>query len=101
MVTPFLRVLHISDLHFSSGGPPQPNDGRNRSQEEPHEVLLRELARLKLKAPSAEYWPKAVIVSGDLVHRGDRQAFPLAVSFLQSVANEFDLPGTRIFVVPG
>lgn len=109
-----LRLLHISDLHFTADPIPAADvddkaavsdlDSLIRVPDR-SEQLLRDLRRGF--ADEAD-WPDAIIVSGDLVDRGgtDRGAdghgeFDVAVSFLERLARLFGLGPDRVLVVPG
>ena len=109
-----LRLLHVSDLHFTAHPIPAADvDDKmamsdldslirvpDRSQQ-----LLRDLRRA---FPERDDWPDAIVVSGDLVDRGGtdrgdngRGEFDVAVEFLEQLARLFELGNDRVLVVPG
>lgn len=109
-----LRLLHISDLHFTPRPIPATDvddkvsisdlDALIRVQDR-SEQLLRDLRRA---FRAEEEWPDAIVVSGDLVDRGGtdygddgHSEFDVAVRFLERLAALFSLSNERIFVVPG
>ncbi|MFL5313239.1 MAG: metallophosphoesterase family protein [Myxococcales bacterium] len=109
-----LRLLHISDLHFSSGA-----DRRATVDDKAHKpglsvfvaenetrAFFNQLKRLFGRQPE-DLWPKAVIVTGDLVNRGGtdiqdgRSEFHAAREFLVDLAAWLKIDRKRIIVVPG
>ena len=105
---PCLRILHISDLHFT------PSIRREEVWGErivPKEMLAEDIVqkfiqdfKRFLEQFSEDLWPKIVIVSGDLVETGSHipGEFERAKNFLSDLAIALKLPDKkRIFVVPG
>ena len=103
-----LRILHISDLHFTSLPRKEEAYGRKTI---PHDVLTEDVAKKFirnfkddfLKHYSEDQQPKIVIVSGDLVEQGghDIGEFDRAREFLSELAFTLGIEKKRIFVVPG
>jgi 3',5'-cyclic AMP phosphodiesterase CpdA len=109
-----LRLLHISDLHFTPFPIPATDvddklavadlDALIRVQDRADQ-LLRDLRRTFRERAQ---WPHGIIVSGDLVDKGGtaraddgRSEFDVAVRFLERLADLFSLSNDRVFVVPG
>lgn len=97
-----LVLLHISDLHFCD--PAAKGHYWNTEATElavaPHNrrgllgSLLYDLRHEKIK-------PDLVIVSGDLLDRGNPSGVPLAITFLRKLAEALALPKSRIIITPG
>ena len=106
-----LRILHISDLHFSANGAPPAPAAIKASipgavgflQESTERRFLRDLNTHLLKDQPEDRWPKAVIVTGDVVEQGGaaKGEFENAATFLLELANQLRIPPERICVVPG
>lgn len=111
-----LRILHISDLHFAGGKPHQQTvdmkvPGLSTTGpfmlDNLEAIFLEGMAELLQGFGPEDNWPKAIIVSGDLVNRGgtDREGygeFQRATDFLRRLATTLKLGGTdHIYVVPG
>ncbi len=109
-VAPF-TILHISDLHFTAKGRPE----RVNQKAGPKEAVGGDegttfLDRFKSKVlsnTSRDFWPNAVIVSGDLVDRGGTDVgegsseFGQAVTFLKDLAKVLGINDELVLVVPG
>lgn len=105
---PCLRILHISDLHFTPSIRREEVWGK---QIVPKEMLAEDIVqkflqdfKRFLEQFSEDLWPKIVIVSGDLVETGGHEPgeFERAKNFLSELAIALKLPDKkRIFVVPG
>jgi 3',5'-cyclic AMP phosphodiesterase CpdA len=103
-----LRILHISDLHFTSlprkeevyGGRTIPRDVLT---EDVSKKFIRNFKDDFLKHYSEDQRPKIVIISGDLVEQGghDTGEFDRARDFLSELAFTLGIEKKRIFVVPG
>lgn len=106
--SPCLRILHISDLHFTPSKLLEDVWGK---QIVPKEMLAEDIVqkflqdfKRFLEQFSEDLWPKIVIVSGDLVETGGHNPveFEIAKNFLSELAIALKLPDKkRIFVVPG
>ncbi|MFO1076154.1 MAG: metallophosphoesterase [Planctomycetota bacterium] len=109
-----LRILHLTDLHFSSGGVPEVIDDKlgNRIIRERagDDLAKRFLANLKvhLGKSAEDDWPKVVVVTGDLVNKGGKDAnangvgeFDRAAQFLTQVQQTLRIEPDRVLVVPG
>jgi 3',5'-cyclic AMP phosphodiesterase CpdA len=112
-----LRIIHISDLHFTSSSAPSahleekvkvPGLSKNL-KDSPEEVFLKDLESMfqKKKEPE-DKWPKAVIVTGDIVDKGGTDKgtdghgeFDKAVKFLNDLAIVLKISKDRILVLPG
>jgi 3',5'-cyclic AMP phosphodiesterase CpdA len=68
------RLLHVSDLHFGSGGAPEVERGL--------EALIERVS------------PELIVASGDLTHRGKPEQHTVAATFLRSL-------GPPVLAVPG
>lgn len=109
-----LRLLHISDLHFTANPIPA-SDVDDKAAVSDLDALIRvpdrseQLLRdLRRAFPAEEDWPDAIVVSGDLVDRGGtdhdadgRGEFDVAVEFLERLAGLFGLGNDRVLIVPG
>ena len=89
---PCLRILHISDLHFTPSIRREEVWGK---QIVPKEMLAEDIVqkflqdfKRFLEQFSEDLWPKIVIVSGDLVETGghDPGEFERAKNFLSELA---------------
>jgi 3',5'-cyclic AMP phosphodiesterase CpdA len=106
----FLRILHISDLHFT-GAPFEPRiDSRRassamkKSAGEAPDVAFRKMLVDYLKKYPEDQWPAAIVVSGDLVDKGgtDGDEFGNARRFLADLAADLGIRNRkRVFIVPG
>ena len=81
-----LRVLHLSDLHFSSA------DQATTFYSQLHVDLRNELGVEKLDA---------LIASGDIVNRADHVEYDAARVFLEQVMKGFSLTSKQLVLVPG
>lgn len=84
-----LRILHLSDLHFTS-----------------HTDVTALLGSLSadlgdspggLNAPKIDF----LVISGDLTESGLEPEYERAVEFVAGIMSEYDLPPRRCIVVPG
>jgi len=105
-----LRILHISDLHISGkGAPTAPMDMKSFEQasqflqERTDQKFLNGLRTRVLHDVPEDHWPKAVIVSGDVVDRGgtDPKELENAKEFLLALASLLQISPKRIMIVPG
>jgi 3',5'-cyclic AMP phosphodiesterase CpdA len=112
-----LRILHISDLHFTSASAPsvQLNEkvkinGLSKNlKDSPEKAFLKDLEnRFQQENEPEDKWPKAVIVTGDIVDKGGTDKgqnghgeFDKAVKFLNDLAVVLKISKDRIFVLPG
>ncbi len=77
-----LGILHLSDLHFKAGDQP--------------EAVLGPL-REDLSGKEIHY----VVISGDLVDKGDVDAFALAAEFTRRLQEQINVPWTHFILCPG
>jgi 3',5'-cyclic AMP phosphodiesterase CpdA len=99
---PRLVLLHVSDLHFCDpeAGGHYWNTEATELAVAPHNrrgllgSLLYDLRHEKLA-------PDLVIVSGDLLDRGNRKGVEPALAFLRGLAEGLGLPKERVIIVPG
>jgi hypothetical protein len=100
-----LRILQISDLHLTEAGlQTEPTRGLK-----PLAVELREnigktfLAHIKTKyGTNKELRPQLVLVSGDLVERGDNEKeFDAALQFLFELSEILEIHPKKFLIVPG
>lgn len=109
---PPLRVLLLSDLHFTSKGAPpiaSPDAKLKVANIKEFAGDLTEaefftyFRQLLANLGTEDHWPKAVIVAGDIVDKGGTDAgeFDRAVEFLRRLARDLRITEERIFVVPG
>ena len=102
-VTPAKRILlQLTDLHFG----PAKAKGHYWNSESTELQLPRHdrrglLGSLILDLKGQELRPDLVLVTGDLLDRGARAGVKLARRFLADLAEELELPPTRIVIVPG
>lgn len=99
----YLRILILSDLHFS--GLPNVNvDDKSKTSKvaEKTAINLNQefIQSLRKICQFEESYPDVVIVAGDLVNTGSKNEFAQAVEFIDTVVKEFKV-GKHIYVVPG
>jgi 3',5'-cyclic AMP phosphodiesterase CpdA len=111
-----LRILLLSDLHIGPGGSVQTDvddkldnlEIRARVESNRKNDLVAAIKRACGKPE--EDWPKAIIVTGDIVNRGGtplgpekkpNDEFVHAREFLQTVTADLKVERSRLFVVPG
>lgn len=90
-------ILHVSDLHFGQdhGFPLQrPLSGGGIEERPLHEVIASRIGDLRAHIG-------IVVVSGDLVTRGDANGYPHASSFLEQLLNSLGLEKKHCVIVPG
>jgi 3',5'-cyclic AMP phosphodiesterase CpdA len=120
---PALRLLHISDLHLARTNNAQEDpvqagrvdlkaglsaDELTALAERETEAFIGGLMQL-LRRYAEQDWPKAIIVSGDLVNRGGAQdgdndqfgEFANVCRFLERLRSELRINPDRVLVVPG
>jgi 3',5'-cyclic AMP phosphodiesterase CpdA len=111
-----LRILHLSDLHIGHDGKVQSwiddkyGHPQIREALEPH-VKSDLVEAVKQACGGAEsLWPKAIIISGDLVNfgggripsvDGENDEFRHARRFIDDLAHRLKVEPHRVFVVPG
>jgi 3',5'-cyclic AMP phosphodiesterase CpdA len=111
-----LRILHISDLHFSSKGSPHGYIGNKAGLESPTgpigdnptSIFIATLKSL-MQLYKQRSWPGVVIVNGDLVNTGGldinrrtrETEFSKAIQFLKDIAETLRIDKKKIFIVPG
>lgn len=102
----FLRVLIMSDLHFS-GKDIKYVDNKFGAGGIPTFIAEtqkdRFFDRLKKVCKEPNDYPKAVIVAGDLVDKGgaNKDEFSQAVNFLNQLSKTLNIDSKRIYIVPG
>jgi 3',5'-cyclic AMP phosphodiesterase CpdA len=107
--TGFVRLLHITDLHARSKSYPTDVDhkvqlkGRAVGQERDAAFRSMLRAELRRRKEKEENWPRAILVTGDVVNMGgvDNGEFARACNFLKAVADDLKIDHKRVFVVPG
>ena len=91
------EVLHISDLHFgemhgfTAGARPA---GMGKAQRSLAEMIADQL-------DSEDCQPSVVVVSGDLVSRGNAEGFSLAAEFLEDLEDRLSIDRSSFVIVPG
>lgn len=85
-----LRVLHLSDLHFSADTSVQRRLG----------PLVRDLKHVDEFFP-AIHEVDYVVICGDFTQKGDPAGFPKAVEFLSALHKELGFSAERVILVPG
>lgn len=81
-----LKILHLSDLHFV-----------DQDKMEHHYFFLKLDLELNFKIKKIDY----LVISGDVCDRPVEQMYKVAVSFVQILIKEFDIPIDHIILVPG
>lgn len=85
-----VRVLHLSDLHFSKR--------RAWDQDPVLGALARDVARLAGEGHRADF----VAITGDIADRGSPDEYALATRFLrEQLLPACGVPGERVLLVPG
>lgn len=110
----FIRLLHISDLHFTAKPFPPRLDAKQataavrRAAGEPPDEVVRRLLLDHLKNVPDDQWPSAIVVSGDVVDRGGTDTadgtseFQRSQQFLKDLAADLGIKNKkRVFVAPG
>ncbi|HLK93180.1 MAG TPA: metallophosphoesterase [Polyangia bacterium] len=109
-----LRLLHLTDLHFTPSGLPEIVDDklgnpamRAKAADDLGNRFIENLKHFLARFPEDD-WPKVVVVSGDLVNKGGkaervqgRGEFERATDFLHRVREALRIEPDRILVVPG
>jgi serine/threonine protein kinase/5'-deoxynucleotidase YfbR-like HD superfamily hydrolase/3',5'-cyclic AMP phosphodiesterase CpdA len=104
---PRLTLLHLTDLHFARPNDQYPSAHYWNSREWPgltqdRDYNQRGLLESILTDLSANDWrPDLVIVSGDLLDRGQRSGVELAIEFLTQFSQRLSLGPDRFVLVPG
>lgn len=81
-----LRILHLSDLHFT--------DEKMMKQ---HYFYLKLDLEKNFKIKKIDY----LIISGDVSDRPDDQMYKVALTFVQTLANDFNIHPKHIILIPG
>jgi predicted MPP superfamily phosphohydrolase len=90
------RILHLSDLHFGEfHGFPETDSGSSIGQRSLGTILRKRLSSLSGARVGA------VVISGDLVSKGDANAFSPAKDFLDAVTDVLGLEREDVVIVPG
>jgi DNA repair exonuclease SbcCD nuclease subunit len=110
----FVRLLHISDLHFNGAPFPPRLDPKvatpamRKAAGEPPDEAVRHMLLEYLKKVPEDQWPSAIVVSGDVVDRGGTDTvdgvneFKRGREFLRDLAADLGIKNRkRVFVVPG
>lgn len=98
----YLVLLHLSDLHFT-----EPDQGHYWNSAESTEKDLPErdrkglLGRLLEDPMLVRFRPSLVVVSGDLLNKAHPSGVPLALDFLNGLAEELSLRHDHFALVPG
>ena len=90
-------ILHLSDLHFGQdyGFPLARSQPGSGVEGRPlHEIIASRIRDLRVHVG-------VVVVSGDLVTRGDANGYPHAVTFLEHLLNSLGLEKRHCVIVPG
>lgn len=112
MDSPSIKLLHISDLHFSSAGARETADIKKNAPiagDDPDihgDAAAEFVVRLEreLTAVPGDQRPEILVVTGDVVNRGGADAgeFEKAAAFLRDLANRvLSIPLKHVLVVPG
>jgi 3',5'-cyclic AMP phosphodiesterase CpdA len=98
-----LVLLHLSDLHFT--GPDQKghywNSAESTESDLPEHDRKGLLGRLMEDPLLARIKPSLVVVSGDLLDKAHPSGTPLALAFLNGLAERLSLKPDRFALVPG
>ena len=102
----FPTILHLSDLHFAGGGHAwdDPNEIPGVGRPTHDRLTLLETLVRDLRALQTEnklWWPKTVIVSGDLLYQGRQEGIKDAVSFLDRLSAELEIERTSVVICAG
>jgi 3',5'-cyclic AMP phosphodiesterase CpdA len=91
-------ILHISDLHFGDyyGFPlKSPRDGEDVSGRPLWEIISRRIRN------HSDQQIGVVVVSGDLITKGDGNCYPHARHFIDKLLEELGLDSRHCIIVPG
>jgi predicted MPP superfamily phosphohydrolase/tetratricopeptide (TPR) repeat protein len=91
----YLRYLHLSDLHFSSGD--MKGDkwvAKALDQDIVTKTMLEHIGKLDRKIDF-------IIVTGDIAQSGKKEEYTVAAEFIRRLRGVTKLPPENIFVVPG
>lgn len=96
IVTSGETVLHLSDLHFGPeyGFPLEYAHGQDVDRLRLPELLTNRIFDLGLKVA-------VVVVSGDLITKGDANQYPKVASFLDELLKALELEREHCVIVPG
>ncbi len=104
----FLRILHITDLHFTADGPEidQPShqwlpDWQKQVGQQDANLLGWLRSQTERLAETSSERTRFVLITGDTVERGKKEEFTRAVAFLKDLANAVGVPRDRVLIVPG
>jgi len=88
-----LRLLHLSDIHFSKkdSGDVYDLDADLRNE------IERDTAELIARVGS----PTAIVLTGDVAYGGKRVEYEMADAWLERLCSSLKVPREQVFVVPG
>lgn len=84
-----LAILHLSDLHIDEGG---------RTYSKLHSALLADIRTQITSIPDNHL---VIIVTGDIINKGERNALSNAKKFFQKLREITDKKVKAIYIVPG
>src|SRR5258708_3236125 len=83
-----LKILHISDLHFSENGVAQDNVLNSLS------MKIEELCKLEIK-------PNLLVITGDIAYSGKAAEYDRAREFIDRITKHCEITVDKIFMIPG
>jgi 3',5'-cyclic AMP phosphodiesterase CpdA len=105
-----LRLLHLTDLHIAEDGSVCTTlddklgylDLVQHLQPRATDDLITRIAAAC--GSTEDLWPRAIIISGDLVNFGGgrtQREFDSAIAFIERLRERFKIEAKRVFLVPG
>lgn len=83
-----MKILHLSDLHFTSGSISQ-------------DVVISSLSTMIEKLCKEETKPNIIVLTGDIAFSGKADEYAKAKEFIDKIAQFCGLGVERIFIIPG
>ena len=95
--TPGDVILHLSDLHFGADHA-FPLDPQRPGMATDAWPLVE---RISSRVQELGLRVGVIVISGDLITRGETNGYPIARTFVESLLNAFDLEARHCVIVPG
>lgn len=83
-----LKILHLSDLHFTASGISQ-------------DLVVSSLSKMLEKLCKEETKPNVIVLTGDIAFSGKTEEYAKAKEFIDKIALFCNVNVERIFIIPG